>query len=51
MQEVSFPQSRTAVNEQRVIAVSRILSYSQSCSMGQAITAAHYEGRKSISSI
>jgi hypothetical protein len=51
VQEVSLPQPRAAVNEQRVIAISGILRYSQGGGMGQAIAAAHYKGRESIPSI
>jgi hypothetical protein len=51
MQEVGLPQSRAAVNEQRVIAVSGILRHSEGGGMGQAVAAAHYKGRKGVLSI
>jgi len=43
MQEVSFPQSHPAVNEQRIIAVARITGYSLSRGVCQAIAGAHQE--------
>jgi hypothetical protein len=41
MQKMGLPQSHTAINEQGVIAIARVLSHSQSSSMGQTIAASH----------
>ena len=46
-----FAEARTAVQEERIVSLARLLCHGHGCGVGKAVVAAHYEGLESVARV